>query len=317
MINSHTQSELTPGSPTENPQAPYRVCVCICTFKRTDLLARLLESLTKQNRAGLFNFAVVVADNDCQRSAEPVVRAFAEASSVPITYCVEPQQNIAMVRNLALRHAEGDFVAFIDDDEVPCDNWLEHLLRTCLEFNVEGVLGPIKPAFEVTPPEWVTKGGFFNRPTYPTGFNMTWDKTRTGNVLFKADVLHGVDFPFRTEFATAGEDMDFFRRMMQSGHRFVWSNEAVVYESVPSSRCTRTSLLKRALLRGSNFPKHPKDRAKNIAKSVIAIPCYAVALPVLAMTEQALFVKYLVKLADHVSRLLAFVGLPLMTQREA
>src|SRR5262249_8798701 len=115
---------------------------------------------------------------------------------------------------------------------------------------------------------------------------------------------------------TAGEDVDFFRRMMSKGRKFIWCDEAVAYEIVPTSRCNRTYLLRRALLRGSNFHKHSSNRVKYATKSLIAVPCYLVALPVLALLGQHVFRTYLIKLLDHASRLLAYVGLPLITERQ-
>lgn len=111
--------------------------------------------------------------------------------------------------------------------------------------------------------------------------------------------------------------MDFFRRLMDEGCVFIWCDEGVAYETVPSARCKRSYLLRRAMLRGSNFPKHPADRIKNVAKSLIAVPCYTLALPIFALFGEHLFLKYLIKLLDHVSRLLAFLGLRLAVQREA
>jgi hypothetical protein len=110
--------------------------------------------------------------------------------------------------------------------------------------------------------------------------------------------------------------MDFFRRMMEKGFAFIWCNDAVALELVPAARCTRSYLLKRALLRGSNFSKHPTHRIKNGAKSLIAVPCYALSLPILALFGQHVFLRYLIKLLDHSSRLLAYVGLRLVTQRQ-
>ena len=144
---------------------------------------------------------------------------------------------------------------------------------------------------------------------------MRWFESRTGNVLFRRAIIDGVDAPFRSQFGTAGEDLDFFRRMMEQGHTFVWCDEAVAHELVPSSRASLSYLLERAVLRGSNFPKHPRDRFRNAMKSVIAVPCYAAALPVLAVFGRHLVVAYLIKLVDHASRLLAFLGLPLVTTR--
>jgi len=294
----------------------HHISVCICTFKRPELLRQLLERLDSQRTDGLFTYSVVVADNDPAQSAQQVVAAISSTSPVHVTYCCESQPNIALARNKVLQHAEGDFIAFIDDDEFPKDDWLWHLFKTCVAYRVDGVLGPVNPHFEFDPPGWVKKGRFFDRPTFATGYRVNWDEARTGNVLFKRDMLNAVDIPFRSEFATAGEDVDFFRRMMEKGRTFVWCNEAVVREVVPASRCTRSYLLKRALLRGSNFHKHPTHRLKNATKSLIAVPCYTLALPILALFGQHLFIKYLIKLLDHSSRLLAFVGLSSVTRRQ-
>jgi succinoglycan biosynthesis protein ExoM len=278
-------------------------------------LRELLDRLNHQRTAGLFTYCVVVADNDPGQSARPVVTALSPASPLRVTYCSEPRQNIALARNKALEHAEGDFIAFIDDDEYPEDDWLLNLFKTCEAYQVDGVLGPVKPYFEADPPQWVTKGKFFDRPNFDTGYRMNWDQARTGNVLFKRDILDSVDVPFRSQFDTAGEDIDFFRRMMQNGRTFIWCREAVVHEVVPASRCNRRYLLRRALLRGSNFPKHPTHRLRNATRSLIAVPCYTLALPVLALFGQHVFLKYLIKLLDHSSRLLAYAGLSSVTRR--
>lgn len=294
----------------------HHICVCVCTFKRVELLTQLLERLDNQLTKELFTYSVVVADNDAAQSARQVVADFSATSHVHVTYCCESQQNIALARNTSIEHAKGNLIAFIDDDEFPTDDWLCNLFKTRLASGVDGVLGPVKPHFETDPPEWAVKGKFFERPTHATGFKMRWSECRTGNVLFSRSIMNGVGPPFRSKFDTAGEDVDFFRRMVEKGCEFVWCDEAVVYEVVPSSRCTRSYLLKRALLRGSNFSKHPTDRIKNGATSLIAVPCYALSLPILALFGQHVFLKYLIKLLDHASRLLAFVGLKLVTQRE-
>ncbi|MGB8324093.1 MAG: glycosyltransferase family A protein [Candidatus Acidiferrum sp.] len=295
--------------------ATHHISVCICTFKRPELLTKLLDSLRAQRTDGLFTYSAVVADNDSAQSAQQVVCALASNFPVHLEYCSESQPNIAMTRNKAIQHADGDFIAFIDDDEFPADDWLYHLFNTCVSHGVAGVLGPVKPYFESEPPAWVRKGKFFDRPTFNTGYKLTYDQARTGNVLFKRQILGTVDLPFRPQFATAGEDVDFFRRMMQQGFVFIWCNEAPVYEIVSASRCNRSYLLKRALLRGSNFHKHPTDRLKNAVKSLIAVPCYTLALPFLALFGQHMFLKYLIKLFDHASRLLAYVGLSAVTRR--
>jgi len=285
------------------------ICVCICTFRRARFLRELLEALARQQTAGAFTYSAVVADNDALRSAEPVVRDFATASTLEVRYSVEPRQNISLARNMAVAHADGQYVAFIDDDEVPEPKWLLHLFSACGRYRVDGVLGPVKPRFDEPPPKWVLAGKFCERPTYPTGFVIDWRKGRTGNVLLKKQVFDGVEQPFRPQFRT-GEDQDFFRRMIaEKGCVFVWCDEAVAYESIPPIRWNRIFMLRRALLRGAVSLAHPTMGVGSVAKSVIAAATYVAVLPLSFVLGQHAVMTCLVKLFDHAGRLLASVGL--------
>src|SRR5205085_8590343 len=109
-------------------------------------------------------------DNDVARSAEQVAANFCSSSSLAVRYCCEPEQNIALARNRGVQNADGDYIAFIDDDEFPNETWLSALLEAQQKFQVAGVLGPVKPYFERRPPDWVKQGKFFDRPTYATGY---------------------------------------------------------------------------------------------------------------------------------------------------
>ena len=80
---------------------------------------------------------------------------------------------------------------------------------------------------------------------------------------------------FRQEFR-AGEDQDFFRRMIEKGHKFIWCDEAVAYESVPPIRWKRSVMLKRALLRGASAALQPTVGAFSALKSVTAVVVYLV-----------------------------------------
>jgi succinoglycan biosynthesis protein ExoM len=292
------------------------VSVCICTYKRPEMLRRLLAELQHQKITGGRTFSIVVSDNDSAQSAEPVVAAFAQQSSVPIAYCCETRQNIALARNKALQHANGEYIAFIDDDEFPAADWIENLLRACNDHQAAGVLGPVRPHFEKDPPSWIIKGRFCERPEHPTGTVMPWTDCRTGNLLFRRAILEGEAEAFKPEFGTGGEDKDFFMRMNERTFVFVWCNEGIVYETVPPSRWTREYMLRRALLRGRNILKHPTGRARIIATSVVATPLYTLILPVTFLLGPHHFMKYCIKFCDHFGRLLAIVGLNRFGERQ-
>jgi glycosyltransferase involved in cell wall biosynthesis len=292
------------------------ITVCICTYRRPAWLKRLLEALQVQETSNLFDFSVVVADNDVSGSGEEVVLSFAARSHLKVIYCREPVRNIALVRNRAIKHAYGEFIAFIDDDEFPNRDWLAQLLHTCDQYNSAGVLGPVRPHFAETPPNWILEGRFCERAEQPTGTVMKWSVSRTGNVLFRRSILAGINDPFDPEFGTGAEDKDFFMRMNSRGHVFVWCNEAIAFETVPPSRWTRSYMLKRALLRGRNVLKHRTARTRLIMKSVIATPLYSLLLPLTLFCGHHVFMKYSIKLCDHVGRLLAVLGINPVRERE-
>ena len=292
------------------------ITVCICTFRRPIYLKRLLEKLQEQSTGGAFTFSAAVCDNDARQSGAPIVSAARENASIDITYCCEPRKNIALARNKVLEQAHGDFVALIDDDEFPAADWLQSLFSTCDRYASAGVLGPVRPHFESPPPSWIVKGRFCRRPEHETGRRMPWAQCRTGSVLFRRRILEEELQPFRAKFGTGGEDTDFFMRLTQQGSVFVWCNEAIAYETVPPCRYTRKSMIKRALLRGRNSLKIPVGRFGLLGRSVVAVPIYCIALPVLLVLGQHWFMRYCIKLCDHLGRLLTVLGINPISERE-
>jgi len=283
------------------------VCVCICTYKRPQFLKRSLVEIDRQVTDPTFTHSIIVVDNDENQSACQVVSDFSVLSDVDIEYLVEPRQSIALARNKAIEHARGDYIVFIDDDELPIRNWLYTLVTACREYKVDGVLGPVKPLFEVRPPEWVIKGRFHERPSYDTGLAIDWQKGRTGNTLLTRRVFDELGSAFDPAYVV-GEDQDFFRRMIDKGFAFIWCNEATAYEIVPPSRWKRTFLLKRALQRGKVRINHPSHDAQDTIKSLFAIAIYTMILPFSPLLGHHRFMDYSIRLFDHLGKILACIG---------
>jgi succinoglycan biosynthesis protein ExoM len=315
MLSMNYQNEARSAKQeAETANLPH-ISVCVCTFKRPLLLRRLLKELCDQDTGGLFTFSIVVVDNDHAESAKSIVENSMATSLIRAAYCVEPRQNIALARNKAIENASGDFIAFIDDDEFPVKDWLRNLFETCRRYGTSGVLGPVRPHFAQTPPAWMTEGKFAERPTYQTGYALHWRQSRTGNVLFKKEIVRGADPAFRVQFGTGGEDVDFFERMMKKGCAFVWCNEADVFEEVPPDRCTRRYHLRRALLRGKNSFEREGIKAGSVAKSLLAMSVYGCAFPLLLVMGQYRLMKYAIKFSDHAGKILALLGVNPVSER--
>jgi len=284
------------------------ITVCVCTYKRPALLGRLLRVLEDQDTGGLFTYSIVVAENDRSQSGRAVVLEFSAGSRIPVKYCLEPQQNIALARNKAIENASGDFVAFIDDDEFPDKLWLLRLFEACDVPDVAGVLGPVLPHFSDEVPGWIVEGKFYDRPRHPTGLRLDWRQTRTGNVLLKRDLFARDAQPFKAQ-CLEGSDQEFFKRMMQKGHVFNWCDEAVVHEIIPPARWRRSFLVRQSLFRGIFSLRNHGFPLRLVVTSLIAVPAYTLALPVALVLGQAKFMSYISKLSYHAGRLLALLGL--------
>lgn len=297
----------------------HHICVCICTYKRPALLSRLLMKLEEQWTDNLFHYSVVIVDNDSTGSARQTTELYAAKSKIAIQYYVEPEQNISLARNKAVESAKGDLLAFIDDDEFPEDDWLLNLFKAFHKYRADGVLGPVKPYFEIEPPSWIVKGKICERKSFPSG-TILYDAryTRSGNVLINRQIFENADMRFDARFGkTGGEDCDFFRRLMQRGGLLVWCNEACVHEVVPVERFSRSYFLKRELLAGWAHANSKKGSHSTIDgfKSVAAFVLYTLALPGILLLRYDLFMKYLIKDCWHISMILSLCGLKIINKR--
>jgi succinoglycan biosynthesis protein ExoM len=291
------------------------ISICICTYKRPKMLERLLNKLINQITENKFIYSIVIVDNDKDQSAKEIVESYKNKNLSDVKYINVMETNIALVRNTAINNAIGNYIAFIDDDEFPIDNWLVNHLNTLSEYHVDGSLGPVLPYFEVEPPKWIIKGKLCERKRFSTGTILTWKNTRTGNVLLKKEIFNNDENLFDLSFGLGGEDVDFFRRMINKGFKFISCDQAIVYEEVPDYRLKLTYLLKRAFLSGNisyNYLKNELTLAlklKVFIKSSISVFVYSIILPILLIFSFHHFVKYLIKLINHFSRLLNVLGL--------
>jgi succinoglycan biosynthesis protein ExoM len=298
------------------------ITVCICTYKRPRLLKKLLENLAVQETENRFEISVSIVDNDADLSAKPVIDIFLKNNKMQLVYAHVPERNLALLRNISVINSKGDYVAFIDDDECPTKYWLLLLYKTLHQFRVSGALGPVLPSYQVEPPEWVKKGKFCERMRYETGRYLVPSQTRTGNALLKRQLFLNPENLFNLRFSLGGEDDTLFEKLIGKGHKFVWCDEAVVYEEIPATRLTVSYFMKRSRLIGFMtyyYFKDTKPLYKNIfvvLRSCAIFIIYIASLPIDLVRGYDHFVDRLVRLNHHKSIILTFLGLLRIEKRD-
>ena len=250
VMTSHDTFQKTAAMPTA-----MNTSICIATHRRPQQLRVLLDDLTRQQRLPQ---EVIVVDNDAAESAREIVNAAMTAGApFPIHYAVQALKNISLTRNHTVALAQGDWLAFIDDDERAPPDWLKKLLDAASRFSADGVLGPVAPVLPATAPAWLRRGRFYHWRRMKTGTIVPVKHLRFGNVLLGAAVLRTQEPVFDPAYGlTGGEDGDLLARLAQTGARIVWCDEAIVSELVESSRLSLRWLLLRSLRGGQDFARH-------------------------------------------------------------
>jgi succinoglycan biosynthesis protein ExoM len=247
-------------------------------------LAALLEAVARQQfvRRTPPRLSVVIVDNEGSEQAKRVCDRFRCAADIPIRYVHEPMRGISYARNRCLDEvaADCDFIAMVDDDEIPNPDWIEQLLEAQEDSGADVVEGRVVPVFPEGAPNWIVRGRYFGwhhdlndahgpeQQVYPEV-----EEARTNNVLIRRAVLCALGLRFDPRFAlSGGGDIVFFRAIHAAGYRIVYAQDACVRDMIPRERTTLRFLWWRWYRVGANarfkrpVASEPNTSLKRIVK---------------------------------------------------
>ncbi|MEO1495094.1 MAG: glycosyltransferase family 2 protein, partial [Pseudomonadota bacterium] len=227
---------------------PETVDICICTYRR-DHLAETLQTVLAQDLPEGLTARIIVADNDIEPSAQMVVEAATEGAPIPVTYVHAPARNISIARNACLDAATGDWVAFIDDDEIAPPDWIATLWQAARDTGADVMFGPAIAIYPAGTPDWIVAEDYHtNRVPMHDGQVSTG---HTCNVLMRwhGSVIAGERYRLENG-RTGGEDVEFFFRLSRLG--FVMGNcdAAAVSEHTGAGRLSYRWLRQRKFAAG-------------------------------------------------------------------
>ena len=208
------------------------------------MVQTLLNSI--RDLAGLDKFQpqIIVGDNNSQDETWKLLHIVAKSFSPPLTLLKVQGAGKSAVMNEASRVAQGDVLAFLDDDVVVQPNWLGAVQQFFQEKEYQAAQGVIRIRPSRT--ENLEIHTLINR--YRTIPNIDF-----GPDIKQSHSLNGANFavsrlalnkvgPFDERLgpgaAGTSEDVDFARRLIREGFRIGYMREAVVYHSVDPIRLT-------------------------------------------------------------------------------
>lgn len=215
------------------------IVICAYTERRWDLLLDVIESVRAQTVAPQEILVVVDHNEDLYE------RLLAIVDDVTVVQSEGPP-GLSGARNTGVGLAEGDIVAFLDDDAVAMPNWLERLLVLYDDPDVLAVGGRVEPVWDRGRPgyfgeelDWIVGCSHRGMPTVASEVR----NLIGANMSFRLDVLRQVG-GFNIALGRQGnlplgcEETEICIRstMGTPGSRIVYEPAALVRHHVPEER---------------------------------------------------------------------------------
>ncbi len=134
--------------------------VAIPTYNGAKRLPKVLDLLLNQIGIESLNWEVIIIDNNSKDETNKVTDYYQNKfdQNFKLRYFQEKQQGIAFARMRAINEARGEFIAFMDDDNLPASDWVFQSYTFGKENPHAGAWsGQIHGDFEVSPPNDFTR----------------------------------------------------------------------------------------------------------------------------------------------------------------
>lgn len=234
--------------------------IAVCTSGERASLENTLLSVMVLDPLPPGGLELLVIDNSRQDTSfvRRVVDGMAR-SGQSVRYVRELRPGLGFARNAAMEAAQGEIVAFVDDDALVDRVWAWELLRTYRETDAAAVGGRIDPIWEADRPTWLgdellaylsildygPERAVCRYPHYPFGANISFQRAAVAEVGgFATDLGRGGTPTYLMD------EVDLCWRLEQAGRSIYYAPVARVRHVVPAARLTRGFFLRRAAMNG-------------------------------------------------------------------
>lgn len=246
---------MAPVAATTVKQPTVSVVICAYTAERLKDIHEAVDSVLAQT---LKPHEVIVAVDHNEDLFHRLRSSLPGEVSVVLNRTV---RGLSETRNAGIRHSTGDIVAFIDDDAVAADTWLEHLTAHFSRPEVAGVGGRAVPHWsDGKRPNWFPEElDWIVGCTYK-GLPLNGNECRNMigcNMSFRRDCLQLAGL-FSSEVGRigrvqgVGEEAEICLRVKQvmPGKVILYEPQATIYHKVPAWRVGLKYLIQRSYNEG-------------------------------------------------------------------
>jgi glycosyltransferase involved in cell wall biosynthesis len=246
------------------------ITVIICTRDRCQILPQALDSIAASTLPETTAWEVLVVDNNSADQTRDVVEEFCRRYPGRFRYSFEPQIGKSFALNAGIREAQGEILAFTDDDVTVENSWLQNLTAPLHDIQCAGVGGCVVLQWPASLPNWLSIQGRFARHCFP-GFDhgpeakeLVWPPSGA-NVAYRKSLFAKFG-GFRTDLGPSStgdvprlaEDTEFGRRLILAGKHLGYEPSATVFHPVPAAQLNREYFLAWWFDKGRAFARYSR-----------------------------------------------------------
>lgn len=182
------------------------ISIVVCTYNRSHLLVKCLESLINQ-KVDKNIYEVIVIDNNSTDDTQEIGNDYAK-NQPNIRIVTEKSQGRNQARNRGWQDAKGKYVAYIDDDAIAEPYWIKQIAVFIKKYPKINAFGGPYNAFSVKPfPDWFPENyGTLNLGNKVKILNPENEWISGSNIIFNRIIFDKYG-GFNTDFGGKGDNI--------------------------------------------------------------------------------------------------------------
>lgn len=241
------------------------VSIVIPTHNRKEMLLRLVKSI---HASTYRNIEIIIVDDASSDGTSAYIQEHLKHSRLTI---IRNKKNLftAGSRNVGLKKARGEFMCFIDDDNVVEKTMIEEMVKIFLSDEQVGEVGPVNYSWEnkkkifwtcTKRNMWTTKTNQANYVLSPK--KMYWESDDVPNAfMVRASVVRKNKILFRETYGIMYEESDFAYRIRQAGYKIVVGRKTKIFHDIETTEKGKKT--KDYMYHFMEDPRRPYVFAKN------------------------------------------------------
>ena len=213
----------------------YDISIVIPFYKRDDYAKQIYNVIKDQSNKENISTELIFVDSKSRSSLENDLN---NSSSENINYKIfDTRDYVSVKRNFGISKANSENIIIMDDDCLPCDNFLKNHYNSLLRFNHEKILicGIVKYKQDL-----ISKSNYFKfrdqghrqfDKNYVSSQNLNLHNIVVMNMSFKKNILIDNSLKFNEQFNTYGfEDLQFSMDALYSGFKIITNQATVIHQ---------------------------------------------------------------------------------------